>query len=64
MIGRWIKQAKKSNSNMKKDLGLNPKRDEGYKIERIRPPRRKKRHPGFTIIPEHSLWMFDKNKEP
>jgi len=33
-----------------------------YKIARVRPKKRKKRHPGYTIMPEHTLWIFEKNK--
>jgi hypothetical protein len=34
--------------------------DDEDKIERFRPWRKKKCHPGYTIIPKHRLWIFEK----
>lgn len=34
----------------------------GYKVSRVKPRKRKPKHPGFTTIRSHHLWMFENNK--
>lgn len=59
---QWKKNVKKVVLNQMKDDGGSSKSQAGddYKIQRLRPRRRKKRHAGFTIIPGHRLWIFEK----
>ena len=35
-----------------------------YNIKRVRPRKRRPRHPGYTITPEHRLWIFENNEKP
>lgn len=53
MRPKWNRQTKKSPIELK---------NYKYEIIRVRPKKRKKRHPGYTIMPEHKLWIFEKNK--
>lgn len=33
-----------------------------YKVSRVRSRRKKVKHPGFTTLPAHRLWIFEGNK--
>ncbi len=35
--------------------------EHNYKVSRVRTKRKKRRHPGFTVVPEHRLWIFENN---
>lgn len=34
----------------------------GYKVSRVKPRKSKPKHPGFTTIRPHHLWMFENTK--
>ena len=53
------------NRRAKRDLSKDdpcPKDPQGYKVTRVKPRKRKPRHPGFTTIRSHHLWMFENHK--
>ncbi len=53
---KWNRRVKKTEEQL-----IAPK-DREYNVARVRPKKRKKRHPAYTIMPEHRLWIFEKNK--
>ena len=59
---RWKRNIRKVLMNQLKEARRASRipRDRDYKVERVRPRQRKKRHPGYTIIPGHRLWIFEK----
>lgn len=61
---KWNRQRKKA-LHKTKEADVSPKNssEEVYKVSRVRTRRKKLKHPGFTIIPEHRLWIFENNKQ-
>lgn len=63
---RWNRQTKRSErylADLKDEVtnsGGKARPPQPYKVSRVRPKNRKPRHPGYTIIPNHRLWIFDK----
>lgn len=55
----WYKQPRRN--TLKDDPRLKAAQ-EGYKVSRVKPRKRKPKHPGFTTIRSHHLWMFENAK--
>ena len=59
---RWHSQPKKILTKTKDDeiapkiAALLP-----YQVFRVRERKRKKKHPGYTTVPFHRLWIFENN---
>ncbi len=61
--GKWNRKPKRilessDKEKFSKKLGL----EEPYKVSRIRPKKKKRKHPGYTLIPKHQHWIFNSNK--
>lgn len=60
---KWNRRPKRSlDKDMDNELPSKQTPDEGYKVSRVRPRRRKRKHPGYTVMPAHRLWIFENNK--
>ena len=60
---KWNRRIKIYGDQLKNDEeSSKPQLGSDYKPKRVRPRRKKKRHPGYTIIPEHRFWIFENNK--
>lgn len=57
---KWNRLSRKNLSQEKDKL---VGKDSNFEIVRIRPKKRKKRHPGYTVLPEHRLWIFEKSND-
>ena len=44
--------------NFTKKLGA----EDPYKVTRVRPKKKKRKHRGYTLIPKHRHWIFNSNK--
>jgi len=60
---KWNRRAKRRLDGDKKGDFQKPGDVADYKIQRVRPRKRRPRHPGYTIIPEHRLWIFENNEK-
>jgi len=38
-------------------------KNEEFKVTRVRPKKRKKPHPGYTVIAKTRMWIFENNKK-
>jgi hypothetical protein len=62
-LAKWNRRPKRSHLKTKEDelpvkIGAEP----SFKVTRLRTKTKKRKHPGFTIIPKHRHWIFDGNK--
>lgn len=57
---KWNRRPKRTLDNTKDDGPNKISSEEDYKVSRVRPRKRKVKHQGYTIIPAHRLWIFDK----
>jgi len=61
--GRWNRRPKRSLVNTKDDeLPTKIGTEQIFKVTRLRAKSKKRKHPGYTLVPPHRRWIFDNNK--
>ena len=60
---KWNRRPKRDLDKTKDiEVPFNILSKDEYKISRVKPKRKKRKHQGFTTVPEHRLWIFENNK--